>query len=120
MIATKFKHDDIIDKDEVACAENFTERMRQKVVSPKHKFKKTDRIHLQSRYPEYREESEEEKKKAAQINASLAHVAKKGYDEELLEKLRRFLEFWKRIFKKKSPTGQIPQQEKKTQEPTKE
>jgi hypothetical protein len=116
MIAAKIKHDELIEKDAVACAENFAERMRQKVVSPKHKFKRTDRIHLQTRYPEFREESEEEKNKATQLDASLDKVAKKGYDQELLEKLRRFLEFWRRIFKKKSPTGQIPIQGKSNKE----
>ena len=99
MIAAKPKHSDIY-KDEAVSAENFVERVRQKMPTPNHKFKKTDRINLQSRYPEYREESAEERTKpATPIKIDLKMITKKGYDEEFLEKLRRFLDFCKRIFK---------------------
>lgn len=99
----------MLEKSAETCAENFVEHIRQKIATPKHKFKKTDRINMQVRFPEYREETESEKQEAAKNKIDLAavvkKVVKKGYDQEFMERLRRFFEFVKRIFKKDSPTS---------------
>ena len=80
-------------------AEKFVKRMRRRMASPMHKFKKTDKLNLQIRYPHYREESEEEKQAASPQQINLATVITRGYDSEILAKLKSFLEFIKRIFK---------------------
>ena len=75
----------------------FVKKMRGKVAA-NHDFKKTDRIDLKAKYPNYKEESEEEKKAAVIPGVDLKKVVKKGFDEELMDKLRRFLDFVKHMF----------------------
>ncbi|NUM35122.1 MAG: hypothetical protein HUU50_11295 [Candidatus Brocadiae bacterium] len=83
--------------------EEFLQRLRCKVASPLHKFKKTDRLNVQSRFPEFQEETEEEKKANVVKKVEIKDVVSRGYDVEILEKLQAFLEFLKNIFKKDKP-----------------
>jgi len=80
--------------------DEFLQRLRCKVASPLHKFKKTDRLNIQTKFPQFQEESEEEKKVNIAKKIEIKDVVSKGYDLEILEKLQSFLEFLKNIFKK--------------------
>lgn len=83
--------------------EEFLQRLRCKVASPLHKFKKTDKFNIQTKFPQFQEETEEEKKANIAKKVEIKDVVAKGYDIELLEKLHAFLEFLKSIFKKDKP-----------------
>ena len=81
--------------------EKFLHRLLTKLAPTKQDMKKTDRIHIGDRYPEYVEETEEEKQKAAQKTPpDVKTILKGGYDSELLEKWKSFLAFFRQIFKK--------------------
>lgn len=102
MIAMKPNLPHLIAKDAELNVQRIVKRFRRRMTPPHHKFKRTVLINFYVRYPQFREESEEEKQAASRvkIDADLVSVIQKGYDQELLEKLRRFFAFMKRIFKK--------------------
>lgn len=79
-------------------ASDFVNRMREKV-SPQHRFKKTDKLHLISRYPEYKEETKEDQENTQGKEVDLKKVILKRYDKEFLEKFKSFFSFLKNIFK---------------------
>jgi len=80
-------------------AEEFIKHLRNKVASL-HKFKKTDRINLITRYPEYQVPSEEDSSSVPIKKVKVEDVLARGYDQELLDRLRHFFDFLKNILKK--------------------
>ena len=92
------------DKNDISeNVEEFLRRLRCKMASPLHKFKKTDKFNIQTKFPQFQEETDEEKKANIAKKVDIKDVVSKGYDVEILDKLRAFLEFLKSIFKKDKP-----------------
>lgn len=104
MIALKQKLPDVLETivEKIALAEALMNRLRCKMTSRDHQFKKTDRIDIYARYPQYREQAEaaNETKKRIKVDVATLVEKSKSYNSELFEKLRRFFEFLRRIFKR--------------------
>ncbi len=77
--------------------DKFLLRILKKVAPANHELKKTDRIKLPERFPEYQEETSPP---AETKQIDFKTIYKLGYDSELLAKLKSFLAFIKEIFKK--------------------
>ena len=88
-----------IDDHFARSAEEFIKHLRTKVASL-HKFKKTDRINMLTRYPEYQVPSEENSSSKPIKKIKIEDVVAKGYDQDLLDRRKHFFNFLKNILTK--------------------
>ncbi|WP_372370323.1 hypothetical protein [Candidatus Uabimicrobium sp. HlEnr_7] len=78
--------------------ENFLLRIKKKI-APNHKLKSTGRFKMDDRYPEYKNQKNENQEKTA---LDVASVVNKEYDAEFTTKFKSFFSFMKKIFCKTS------------------